>query len=413
MKSSRLLASLIALAAVSLHAAAPPPPAVVVDAAKFPTLQAAFDAVPEAGGLVQLPPGTFELTRPLVLGRGNTRVTGAGAATHLVNRNTDGQPALIVRPPTLDHDRRARLWRVQLGNFRVTGNTNSGDGIFAEGVQEFFIQGLTVSSNGLNGIRMTNCTENPRVADSMITYNARAGLAILGGHDIVVNANHFEENQDAVRCLDSFNLCLNGNNIDDHLRHGVVIENTYGSVLSGNMIEECNGTAVILDRDCYGITVSANVIAHHLGGGVHLLDAWGCTVSANTFVLVHSNALFVGANSGRITVTGNTFCNSEIGGQMKRLSPSHTNIWARDVATGIALEATRDIVISGNTFSGLSGEAVLAAGRCERLSVLGNIVTDCGRAFPKPRPLIHLNRARDSLERNNILHTPRRPASSR
>ena len=65
---------------------------------------------------------------------------------------------------------------------------------------------------------------------------------------------------------------MTGNNLDDHLRHGVVIENTYGSIVSGNMIEECNGTAIILDRDCYGITVAANTIAHHLGGGVHLLD---------------------------------------------------------------------------------------------------------------------------------------------
>jgi hypothetical protein len=409
MNPPSLLASLLFLATVSLHAVPSPLKlAAVVDAANFPTLQAAFDAIPEAGGLVRLPPGDFELRAPLVLSTGNTRGEGSGAATHLINRNTTGEPALIVRPRDIAKNPRSRIWRVQLGNFRISGNTNSGDGVFAHGINEIFVQGLSVDHNGGNGIHLKDCYEDPRVSDSIITYNAKNGLLIDAGHDIVVNANQFEENQDAVRCVNSFNLCMNGNNIDDHLRHGVVIENTYGSVLSGNMIEECNGTAVILDRDCYGITVSANVIAHHLGGGVHLLDAWGCTVSANTFVLVHSNALFVGANSGRITVTGNTFCNSEIGGLMKRLSLSHTNIWARDLATGIALGATRDIVISGNTFSGLSGEAVLAAGKCERLSVLGNIITDCGRAFPKSRPLIHLNRARDSLERNNIVHTPPR-----
>ena len=60
---------------------------------------------------------------------------------------------------------------------------------------------------------------------------------IDAGHDIVVNANQFEENNDGLRCVDSFNLTCNGNNFDDHLRHGVVIENTYGSVVSGNMIQ--------------------------------------------------------------------------------------------------------------------------------------------------------------------------------
>jgi len=28
-------------------------------------------------------------------------------------------------------------------------------------------------------------------------------------------------------------------------------------VISGNMIEECAGAAMVLDRDCYGITISA------------------------------------------------------------------------------------------------------------------------------------------------------------
>ena len=77
------------------------------------------------------------------------------------------------------------------------------------------------------------------------TVSAGAGLC----HDIVVVGNQFEENLDALVCKDSFNLCMTGNNLDDHLRHGVVIENTYGSVVSGNMIEECNGIAIILDRD--------------------------------------------------------------------------------------------------------------------------------------------------------------------
>ena len=75
---------------------------------------------------------------------------------------------------------------------------------------------------------------------------------------------------------DGYNLCMTGNCLDDHLRDGVVIENTYGSVVSGNMIEECAGTGIILDRDCYGITLSANVIAHETSGGIDLRDAHGC-----------------------------------------------------------------------------------------------------------------------------------------
>lgn len=113
---------------------------------------------------------------------------------------------------------------------------------------------------------LRDCYEDPRLVGNIITYNAAAGLLLEGCHDIVVSANQFEENQDAVRCLDGYNLCMSGNNLDDHLRHGVVIENTYGSIVSNNMIEECNGTAIILDRDCYGITIAGSA-AHPLSAG--------------------------------------------------------------------------------------------------------------------------------------------------
>ena len=44
----------------------------VIDASEYPSLQAAFDAVPMSGGLVKLPPGDFRLTEPLVLERPET-----------------------------------------------------------------------------------------------------------------------------------------------------------------------------------------------------------------------------------------------------------------------------------------------------------------------------------------------------
>ncbi len=371
------------------------PRAAAIDASKYPSLQAAFDAVPQAGGLVKLPPGDFELTGPLVLSRPNTRVEGAGAATHLINRNEAGQPALILRPARVAGKRSGRIWRVQLADFRISGNPKSGDGLLAEGVNELYVHGLSVDHNGGHGINAVDCYEDPRVSDSIITYNAQAGLNILRGHDIVVSANQFEENQDAVRCIDSYNLCLNGNNLDDHLRHGVVIENTYGSVLSGNMIEECRGTAVIMDRDCYGNTVSANVLAHNGGGGVDLRDAWGCAVSANTFTMSRKLGVRVGPDSGRITITGNNFSNAHIGGKTRRDDP----------ATGVLLEGTRDVVIAGNIFTGLQGAAVETSGECRRIAVTGNVMSDLHVAAPKKKralPAFDLSAAANSIAADNV-----------
>ncbi len=402
MKRSLLLGSLLLALPALLSAASSDKR--VFDASRFDSLQAAFDAVPTNGGVVYLPPGNYELTQPLVVRTPETRIEGAGASTHLINRNTEGQPALHIRPDDYAKNKRARMWRVQIGNFRISGSAKSGDGLLCQGIQEVFIHGLSVDHNGGHGINLENCYEDPRVSDSILTYNAEAGLNIHSGHDIVVNANHFEENQDAVRCADSFNLCMNGNNLDDHLRHGVVIENTYGSVLSGNMIEECNGTAVILDRDCYGITISANVIAHELEGGVNLKDAHGCAVSANTFVIVHKFGVRVGPDSDRIAITGNSFSNSYMGDGKDKRPAEHKSPMSRDAGGGVIVDNASHVNIIGNTFTGLSARAVEARGKAEKLIISANIVTDINRRAKEKLPAFDLGAARaSSIVKDNLV----------
>jgi parallel beta-helix repeat protein len=262
---------------------------------------------------------------------------------------------------------------------------------------------VSIDHHGGHGIELKSCFEDPRIADCIITYNKKSGIEISDCHDIVVNANHFEENQDALRCLDSFNLCMNGNNIDDHLGNGVIIENTYGSVLSGNMIEECNGTAIILDRDCYGITLSANVIAHHLEGGIDLRDACGCTVSANTFTIAHHFSVRVTKESERNTISANTFCNTYIGGGLDKRPAEHKTPMGIDEGTGILLESdVNGLVINGNTFSGLSTAAVWSSGSMKNLIITGNMCLDCGRRLAKGLPWLPSQAGANMIVKDNL-----------
>lgn len=362
-----------------------------IEAAEYPSLQAALDALPEEGGVVHLPPGTFEINEPLVLSRGDVLLEGRGTATHIKNVNTEGEPTLVVQHPQgSDAPRDERLWRIRLSNFRLTGNEDSGHGIVADRINEIFIQGVTVSEHGGDGIRLDHCYEDPRISDSLITYNKGTGLNLLGCHDIVVAANQFEENQDALRCFDGFNLCMTGNCLDDHLGDGVVIENTYGSVVSGNMIEECRGAAIILDRDCYGDTVSSNVIAHN-GAGIDVRDAHGCAVSANTLTIMKTKAVRIGPESGRITVTGNNFSNSYIGkDKVKRREGDLA-------AAGLILEGTRDVAVSGNTFAGLRPKGITAEGEPNRRILFAdNVLVDVASDHKE---------LQNSLVKD-VLHTP-------
>lgn len=348
-----------------------PGAAPVIDAADYPSLQAAIDALPEAGGTVRLPPGTFDIDEPLRIAVSDVLLEGAGTATHIRNVNGEGRSAVLLQHPSGADNRKGELWRIRLANFRLTGNDTSGHGIEARRINEIFIEGVTVSNHGGDGVHLYYCYEDPRICDSLITYNKQTGLNLIGCHDIVVASNQFEENRDAVRCIDGFNLCMTGNNLDDHLGDGVVIENTYGSVVSGNMIEECNGTAIVLDRDCYGVTLSANVIAHEATGGIDLRDAHGCTVSANTFTIVKKDAVRIGPGSGRIAVCGNSFSDSYIGdGKIKR-TPDDRG------AAGLTLEGTTDVAIVGNLFSSLEPKALAVEGKpSSRILFTDNVLVE-------------------------------------
>lgn len=352
-----------------------------IDAADFESLQAAADALPPEGGILRIPAGEHHLSTPLLIKSGHTHIVGAGPATHLVNDNQAGLPALLVENP--DFTGRAtpnenRLWRVQISNLRISGNEKSGSGIEANYVEEIFVHAVTCTKNGGDGIHLNHCYEDPRLSNNLLTYNKACGIYLEGCHDIVVSANQFEENQDALQCLDSFNLTMSGNNLDDHLGHGVIIENTYGSVVASNMIEECQGWAIVLDRDCYGITLSANVIAHDFQGGINLKDAHGCTITGNTFSIVKKTAIAVRADSASIAINGNTFGDTWIGedadGQpiQKRANAPSGNEENPNEAAGILLDSCQAVVITGNVFSRLSTEPVVKRGNCREILLQAN-----------------------------------------
>lgn len=312
-----------------------------IQAIEYPNLQAALDALPEEGGVVRIPTGHFKIDQPLRVQCGEVTIVGVGAGSHIENINTTGEPAIFIQHRSGTKPKRAdRLWRIRLADLRITGNPKSGHGIEAHHIQELFLQGLTVSHHGGDGIHTYYCTEDPRISDCLITYNAQTGLHIEGNHDTIVSANQFEENFNAVHCIDGYNLTMTGNNIDDHLGNGVVLDNFYGSVVSGNMIEESKGIGVLLKRGCYGVTVSANIIINNERGGIDLRSVHSGTISDNTMASNQPFGCRIASPATHLTITGNNFSGPF-------LTPDG---YQRHADGGIALENPKNVLISGNTF---------------------------------------------------------------
>ncbi|HQH67693.1 MAG TPA: right-handed parallel beta-helix repeat-containing protein [Candidatus Hydrogenedentes bacterium] len=369
----------------------------LIDAAGFDSLQAAFQALPASGGVVTIPPGRYEITEPLRIRAGDVMVRGSGTSTHIVNKNEGGLAGIDVRAP----EGVKSIWRVQLCDLRVTGNPKSGPGIYAKSVDELLISRVAAEHNGTYGIFLDNCYEDPRISDCLINYNKHTGLNLAACHDIVVSANQFEENKDAVRCIDGFNLTLTGNNLDDHLGNGVVIENTYGSLVSANMIEECAGHAVVLARECYGDTVSANTLAHCQGEGVRLDNVRDITVSANNIVLMAQPGVHALNGAGELTITGNTFCRYPY-------DPSKRH--KLDPACGIVLESAPDVTITGNTFTRLHQTAVTIKGKDnKRIILVGNSILNPSQEKAGAYSALYFENLSDSVITGNIISDTQSP----
>jgi hypothetical protein len=365
--------------------------AALVDAAQFDSLQKAFDALPEGGGKVVIPPGRHEITEPLVVRKGDVMIEGGGTSTNIVNRNEEGKPALVVEPP----EGVERLWRVQVCDLRITGNPKSGAGLILKNVDEVLVSRVAVEHNGGDGAILDYCYEDPRVSDSLFNYNKGTGLNVLRCHDIIVSANQFEENMDAVHCIDGYNLTMTGNNVDDHLGNGVVVENTYGSIIASNMIEECNGHGVVLRGACYGDAISANTIADCQTNGVRLEGVRDITISANTFVLEAQEAIVATGGACQLTITGNTF---------NRYSFDTTKRHKLMPAQGILLEGAHDVTVSGNTFTYMLKEAIRATGDAnKRLNITGNTILNASAENPGKYDAVYLANLSDSIIAHNII----------
>ena len=239
----------------------------IIDASKYASLHDAIDALPDAGGIVNIPPGTYTISKTIWLTRDNTRIQGAGPSTHIVNANEKGEHALTLEHKDRPNEPLARLTRVEVADLRISGNPKSGDGIFVEGVKGLYLEGLTVDHHGEHGMRILDSFDGPRVVGCNVHENGFDGLYSLVSHDLTISANQFWKNRDGVSMHDSTNLSICGNNLRSQRRDGLVLDRVSFASVSGNALRGCKGRGIAL-RAAKDIVVSGNALVEVRGAGV-------------------------------------------------------------------------------------------------------------------------------------------------
>ena len=74
-----------------------------------------------------------------------------------------------------------------------------------------------------------------------------------------------------------------------------------------------------------------------------------------------------------------------------------------DIGTGIILEGSNHVIISGNSFSGMDAGAVEGSGKCRAIMVNSNVITDINRRADPPARAIDLGDAVKSNVEGNLI----------
>lgn len=190
-------------------------------------IQQALDRLPESGGEVVLPPGTFEVSQPIVLGRDHLTLRGSGDATVL--RLADGAncPVIILGEPINNPRRTVKDLRVtglfidgnryhqqrELWRLRGEGSEIRNNGITVQSVSNSVVEHVTcvrcrsgglVTTRGVRGLTVRDLTAYDNEFDGLACYqtvdclfaklclhdNPGAGISLdlAFNHNVISNA---------------------------------------------------------------------------------------------------------------------------------------------------------------------------------------------------------------------------------
>jgi len=288
-------------------------------------IQAALDALPVAGGEVVLPPGRFEIGKPIVLQRDFQTLRGSGGATILHLADNANCPVVIMGEPlntptkiirhlkvagffidgNRDHQQR-ELWREQGEGSEIRNN-----GITAQALEDCTVENVAAAHCRSGGLVTTLGVRRLVVNNFESFDNEFDGLACYLTEDSTFAGLNLHDNPGAGISLDlAFNhnvisnACLIGNDLGIFMRasrenkfYNVAIRNSrhHGVFMAHSETQTATGWGPAPKTECVYNSFT-NLIAMNCGGAAFRVNNTTCT---NNIII---RAKFEGNVSGNLSL---------------------------------------------------------------------------------------------------------------
>lgn len=288
-------------------------------------IQRALNSLPAAGGEVVLPPGKIVIDEPIILGRDNQALRGAGDATILFLADSANCPVIIMGEPVNHPDRVRHLrvsdlfidgnrahqnrecWRLQGEGSEIRNN-----GITVQNVSDSMVEDVTTAHCRSGGLVTTLNTRRFTARDLNSFDNEFDGLACFLTEDCVFTNLYLHDNLDGAGI--SLDGNFNHNIIDDAILAGndlgifmrwshdnqfrdISIRNSrnYGVFMAQVQEDTAQGARFIPRTECTNNSFTG-LIASRCGGAVFRVNDATCT---NNFI---KHVTFTGDIHGQMSL---------------------------------------------------------------------------------------------------------------
>jgi len=253
--------------------------------------------------------------------------------TNITIRSNSGNPfdTIVQAASISDHVFHVTADGVKISGFSITGASDSGNGIYLEGVEYCLIENNELSKNDIGII--LRFSSNNKLNNNTASNNIDYGIWLYYSNNNTLSNNTADSKYYGIYLESSSGNTLNNNTASNNIRYGIYLEFSSGNTLNNNTASDNdrgiyldlsdritlnNNTVSNNDRGIYLYASSSNTLenntaSNNIDYGIYLWDSSNNFIYNNYFNNTN-NAYFEGTNIGNIWNTAKTPGSNIVGG---------------------------------------------------------------------------------------------------